>query len=260
MTVKKAAPKPAVKKQATKPVELQKGNENVRGKEPVAKQAAAKPDAKSKAKTADAARQEMLKPALDSKKRQDHINRVATAIENDLVKIDPKNDEVQVKLTKDVDPEPLSAVKAEGLMEHKVGAGPYRILLMQDANATPSIAQRVEMAKAIQELHGKLPYIKSIELRKPEFYNAETQAKREPEAGATNGSGKREKAPKPEASSIPNGVPLKKICGEVNVDPKIARRILRSKGKKPGGRWEWAQAEVEGVKKLIKEEAAKLAK
>jgi hypothetical protein len=115
------------------------------------------------------------------------------------------------------------------------------------------------MAKNIQELHGKLPYIKTIALRKPDFYNAEAEAKKQAANPVAKDRAPSNKTTSSAASTIPNGVPLKKICADINIDPKIARRILRAKGKKPGGRWEWPQAEVEATKKLIKDEAAKLA-
>jgi hypothetical protein len=73
----------------------------------------------------------------------------------------------------------------------------------------------------------------------------------------------REKTPKTKAekaSGLADGVALKKVCAEANVDPKLARRILRSKGAKPGGRWEWPKGEVAAIVKLLKEGAAAEAK
>lgn len=61
-----------------------------------------------------------------------------------------------------------------------------------------------------------------------------------------------------EKSTIVDGVSLKKVCAEADIDPKLARRILRSKGAKPGGRWEWKPDEVAGVVKLLKDGAAAL--
>ena len=39
----------------------------------------------------------------------------------------------------------------------------------------------------------------------------------------------------------------------------LARRILRPKGKKPGGRWEWPKGEVAAIAELLKAESRKLA-
>lgn len=213
-------------------------------------------------RTREEARKNMAAPAVEARRKQDHSNRVAAALDNDLVRVDPKPSEVQDQLEKDVEVDPISAVKDAGLMEHVVGKGPYRILLPQDANAELTLAQRVAMARNIIDLHGKLPYIKTLELRKPDFYNAETQSQREPAAAEKAPSNK--PATKPaaaatsSASTITDGVPLKKICADIDIDPKIARRILRAKGAKPGGRWEWPADQVEATKKIIKEEAKKL--
>ncbi len=61
-------------------------------------------------------------------------------------------------------------------------------------------------------------------------------------------------------SAAPSGdvVSLKKVCADANIDPRLARRILRTKGKKPGGRWEWNPKDVAGVVELLKVEAKKL--
>lgn len=63
---------------------------------------------------------------------------------------------------------------------------------------------------------------------------------------------------KPDKPSLIDGVSLKKVCSEAGIDPKLARRILRSKGAKPGGRWEWKADDVPGVVKLLKEGAEAL--
>lgn len=51
-------------------------------------------------------------------------------------------------------------------------------------------------------------------------------------------------------------VPLKKVCAWANVDPKTARRILREKGKRPGGRWAWSDAKAKKIVELLKKEVA----
>lgn len=51
----------------------------------------------------------------------------------------------------------------------------------------------------------------------------------------------------------PNLVPLKKICKDANVDPKIARRLLRAEKSipRPEGRWEFDPKDVERIRKVI---------
>lgn len=68
---------------------------------------------------------------------------------------------------------------------------------------------------------------------------------------------KEPKAKKEQLELIPGGVSLKKVCADADIDPKLARRILRAKGGKPGGRWEWTPEEAPKIIKMLKEEAAK---
>jgi len=51
----------------------------------------------------------------------------------------------------------------------------------------------------------------------------------------------------------PNLIPLKKICGDVNVDPKLARRLLRAEKSipRPEGRWEFDPKDLERIRKVI---------
>jgi hypothetical protein len=51
-----------------------------------------------------------------------------------------------------------------------------------------------------------------------------------------------------------NLVPLKKICQELKVDPKMARRTLRAEGIKghdPKARWEFSAAEAKKVREIL---------
>lgn len=77
---------------------------------------------------------------------------------------------------------------------------------------------------------------------------------------AAKAATRKPKEPKAEKASDPDAVALKKVCSEANVDPKLARRILRSKGQKPGGRWEWPKGEVAKIVALLKKEAAEFEK
>lgn len=49
-------------------------------------------------------------------------------------------------------------------------------------------------------------------------------------------------------------VPLKKICSQVGVDPKQARRFLRTSRKRPTGRWAWPPKQAAAVGSLLKKE------
>ncbi len=49
-----------------------------------------------------------------------------------------------------------------------------------------------------------------------------------------------------------DAVPLKKICSDARVEPKLARRILRANGQKPAGRWEWPKAAVPAIMEVLR--------
>lgn len=180
----------------------------------------------------------------------DQAKRLDQILNNDLVAIEPGKEQLPL------DKEPISATKHPRLMEYLVPGTQIRLLGMRDPNEVPTDEERVEMARRLNEVSPLLPkYIRRMSLSAA-VIPAPTETKpdeksdgKKPEAVGT----------KKKDAGIPNGVPLKKICAEVKIEPKLARRILRSKGKKPGGRWEWEAKDVDGIKKLLKEEAAKLA-
>lgn len=258
----KAAAKKSTTKKTTKPVKQaapQSPTETTEHKEKVA-------SGKStpKPKSGDQIRKDSMKPALDAKRKQDALNRAEQLLETGLVVIDPKD----AKIPLDVDP--INAAlkdEPEGLVEFEVSGTHLRLLAMVDSNATPTLAQRLAIARRLIEVGPKLPkYVKTIEQKKPDFSNAEIKVKRgeekvegAPKNTPAAGAGNAGNAGNGKTDSIPNGVPLKKICADINIDPKLARRILRSKGKKPGGRWEWETKDVDGIKTLLTTEAKKLA-
>jgi hypothetical protein len=148
---------------------------------------------------------------------------------------------------------------------------------MEDPTKEPTLEQRVAMAKRLNEVGPFLPrYIKRVELRK-EAHGitkadieeskgiADDTAERRAASAKANdapyvaGISRRRAIVKKEKSAVivVNGVPLKKICAAIDLDPRVARRILRAKGAKPGGRWEWPEAEIEGVKKTLQAERSK---
>lgn len=62
--------------------------------------------------------------------------------------------------------------------------------------------------------------------------------------------------------AVANGelIPLKKICADLDIEPRIARRLLRdAKVDRPDGRWEWSKDDAKVVSDRIKE-LAKAAK
>lgn len=70
----------------------------------------------------------------------------------------------------------------------------------------------------------------------------------------TNTNGEKRPKQKRESKPInPNAVPLKTVCKEANVDPKIARRLLRADKTipRPDGRWEFDRKDLERIKKII---------
>jgi hypothetical protein len=64
---------------------------------------------------------------------------------------------------------------------------------------------------------------------------------------------KKKREPREVKPHDPNAIPLKKICGDCNVDPKLARRLLRAETSipRPEGRWEFNPKDVERIKKVI---------
>jgi len=215
-----------------------------------------KPDDK-KVKSGDDIKRNMLKPALDAMRKEQAGIRSEQLLETGLLVIEPKDAKIPLE---------AEAINAsikdvpDGVVEYEVTGTSFRLLGMAKPNETPTLAQRLAIARRLLEVGPKLPkYVKTIEQKKPDFSNAEIQVKRgeggpaEPKKDSGNG------ATKPSTSTVANGVPLKKICADINIDPKLARRILRSKGKKPGGRWEWESKDVDGIKTLLTTEAKKLA-
>lgn len=185
-----------------------------------------------------------------------------------------KNTEVKVQLaSKDdipIDPDPISAVVVEGLMEYQVKGTHLRLLGMADPTQTPSIDQRRAMAQRLIEVGPFLPrYVKSAEWKvapkqepvkkdDPKDFGIDEnhhpkettqEQERGPAVGRTGPVRKMLATKKP---ALEGGVPLKKICSDVDIDPKDARRALRAaKIDKPGGRWEWLPADVPAIKKIL---------
>lgn len=73
-------------------------------------------------------------------------------------------------------------------------------------------------------------------------------------AAASNGS---KRVRKPKAVKVTSdAVPLKRICTDLDIEPRVARRLLRGAKKEPlaqvDGRWEWPKAQVPEVSALLK--------
>lgn len=203
-----------------------------------------------------------------SKKRtKEEDLRLKQVLENPSVKVELG--EARLPLEKD----PISSTIHEGLMDYKIEGTHLRLLGMVDPTKTPTVEQRVAMAKRLNEVGPFLPrYIKSVELRpssgitKEDIAAATSDGTDDPvvvEARAARKARETVAAKEPVASRtaavkkvlaepIEGGIPLKKICAEVDIDPKDARRCLRSKKiEKPGGRWEWTAERAKEIKAIL---------
>lgn len=74
-----------------------------------------------------------------------------------------------------------------------------------------------------------------------------------PPAPQGKGSSKPKKTSTPAPAASGPTVSLKRICQELEMDPRKARQILRKKLGNTEGRWEWPTAEAEKIKSLLKE-------
>jgi hypothetical protein len=173
-----------------------------------------------------------------------------------------------------------------GLREFKIEGTHLTLLCMEDPTEEPTLAQRKAMAMRMIEVGPLLPrYVKAVALRpggavtqkdidpfageeKADLENAKASlgANHQPKGDDDHGTpvvsrtGPVKKMLKASAPALENGVPLKKVCANVDIDPKIARRILRSNGGKPGGRWEWSKEEAAKIEVLLKTKYEELKK
>ena len=214
-----------------------------------------------------AVKKKPVAPAPKAKKPEQAVTdkRLKQILSNDLVKV-----ELGEQQPIPIEHEAISATIHEGLMEYRVHDTHLRLLGMADPSETPTVQQRAAMARRLIEVGPFLPkYIKGAQLISGKAISeAEAAESREAEADARErrkkldrinssqgGPKKKEDPKKPTvstAANVPNGVPLKKICSSINLDPHEARVILRSKKiDKPGGRWEWPTAEVEKIKAIL---------
>jgi len=199
--------------------------------------------------------------------------------------------DVDIKLTGDpipLDREP-SRAGLGGLREFKILGTHLSLLAMEDPQEIPTLEQRRMMANRLISVGPFLPrYVSGVSLRPGGIVKEEPSRGRptpqelkditkqfglddprhQPKASddrqgtvksIRDAATKAVKAVK-STTSITDGVPLKKVCAAANIDPKIARRILRSKGQKPGGRWEWSKEEAPKIEEILKAEYEKLKK
>lgn len=229
------------------------------------------------------------KPPREKARKKDPVSekRLDQIMKNDLVKVEPG--EQRIPLENDA----ISATIHEGLMDYLIEGTHLRLLGMIDPKETPSVEQRVAMARRLNEVGPFLPrYIKSVELTSHKAFDAEEvkesqevsviNQERRKKTDAVNGVGKVYSSPTetdghrkrtkrrveegktssapatpkvPKAEAIPGGIPLKKLCADVDIDPKDARRCLRAKKvEKPGGRWEWTPERAEEIKVILRAE------
>ena len=204
-----------------------------------------------KARTAEARRKEQaFKQTRPPKKTHIRVKgkgasakRLDQILNNEFVSVEPGNEQLPVG------DEVLSATKYPRLKEYAVEGTAYRLLGMEDPSLEPTIEERVAMARRLNEVGPKLPkYVHRVHLaphvipEKPELPPEESMSEKIPRKA-------KDRSSKP---TTPGGIPLKKLCALVEIDPKDARAILR-KGKieKPGGRWEWTSERAEEIKKLL---------
>jgi hypothetical protein len=195
--------------------------------------------------------------------------RVEQVLKNDMVKVEVADANIPIEHHH------VSVTAVDGLMDYIIAGTHLRLLCMADPSLTPTTEQRVAMARRLNEVGPFLPrYIKSVSLTPkagkaldevPEsveetkeafgLNNLKHQPKPatdEPVVSRTSTVRKIVKEKTAAAPALVNGVPLKKLCSEVDIDPKDARMILRKKKvEKPGGRWEWAKDEAEKVKAIL---------
>ena len=153
---------------------------------------------------------------------------------------------------------PISATKYEGLVEYEIKGTALRLVGLADPTQTPTDPQRVIMARRLVEVGPQLPkYVKGVKIAPVAFHskndpdNSEHKSRRE-EAVAEDRPKREKKTVATTSSTIVNGVPLKKLCAEIDLEPKDARAILRkAKVEKPGGRWEWTKEDAENIKAIL---------
>lgn len=212
--------------------------------------------------------------------------RLKQVLQNPAVKVELGEQKIPL------DPDPISATIHDGLMDYPVMGTHLRLLCMVDPTQTPTLAQRVAMAKRLNDVGPFLPrYIKSVSYlpgkgvsdediaaSKSEGKGLDVKAEKA-EFGIGDDHNPKDDTPKSEsgrnvsqraaratvkaaaADALVGGIPLKKICAEVDIDPKDARRCLRAKKiEKPGGRWEWTKERAEEIKVILRKERDDIAR
>lgn len=213
--------------------------------------------------------------AAEGKKKS--AKRVEQIVKNGLTKVETTGEPIPLE------PEPFSATRIEGLKDYRVEGTHLCLLGLEDPDATPTMEQRRAIAQRLLSVGPKLPkYIMTVapgpkmpkeDLPKPapspaDFLSKEAKDRIEKEGTPKSPTetqehskrikqrveeGKPSSTPaQPKKPALDGGIPLKKICSDLNLDPKIARQILRGeKVERPSGRWEWLPAEVDAVKKTL---------
>jgi len=178
----------------------------------------------------------------------------------ELVGFEPKKRVVKLPdpLPSRTDKKELKRLDKLGLKEEPIGGTHLTMLVLKHPKKKPNNEQVHEMSKRHNEVGPLLPrYIKvvdkddepiDLEQTKKDFGLDKNHHPQEPEPAVT----RTKVVQKVMAPPLTDGVPLKKICSDVDIDPKLARRALRSaKIDKPGGRWEWPKDQVEKIKAIL---------
>ena len=124
--------------------------------------------------------------------------------------------------------------------------------LVEEADTPVPASNQKKKGKKAKPGEERLTGIDLNTLREMRQEVKEEMEKKDPEQEAI----KKVKKSKSKSSPAPEGdtISLKEICGEMDVDPKDARKKLRKSDiAKPSGRWEWPvdHADVAKIRELL---------
>lgn len=262
MTVKKIVKKLAPPKKMTKQQHEKQSKKNsvaIQGLDVAEIEKAHAKDA------AEVAHREATKTAAATapKDKKTTRKRVDQVLKNDLVKVEVVDANIPIEF------DHISVTAIEGLLDYKIPGTHLRLLCLADPTATPTLEQRTAMARRLLEVGPRLPrYIRTVKAspKLPPVVEPKVDLEQlKKDVGIGENHHPKDTSPvisrtgpvkkvvsEPKAPPLTDGVPLKKICSDVDIDPKLARRALRSaKIDKPGGRWEWPKDQVEKIKAIL---------
>lgn len=138
-------------------------------------------------------------------------------------------------------------LKQDLIFSHKQGVQPMKAE-QTTTTTTPLVTGDLAKQRAVSRKQ------KAINIANSAARIMEEQKAKKATAAQAEGETKaRVKATK---AAVSNGevVPLKKICADLGMEPRIVRRLLRdAKVDRPDGRWEWPAAEAKAISERITE-------